>query len=81
MFLYGFLGAFVLLSLLTAGVALGWQGHKLLLRYRTPVASPPEQAELQRMQESQRAFRQLTNYSAECAYGLTAETMQGGDDT
>ena len=73
-FIYGFLGALFLMLLLTAGVVVGWFGHRAFVRHSRPVLPDPGEKERQRLMEEQKAFRQLQNYSVERAYGMT-----GGD--
>lgn len=68
-FMIGALGAVLVLLLLGAGTLLGW---KLRGRSRQ-TAPPPEEEELRRLRAEQEAFRQLTHYSADVAYG-TAPT-------
>lgn len=77
-FLYGFLGGLAVVGLLTVGGVFGWKAHKAFTRYTAPKVAPPGEQELQRLKESQKAFRQLSNYSAEIAYGMTDSTT-GGD--
>ena len=75
-FLYGVFGALFVLTLLSIGALIGWN-----LRARTwkPKAEAPDVSEIQRMQEEQDAFRQLQNYSADVAYGLAKNELEGGD--
>jgi len=66
-FLYGFLGGLAVVGLLALGALAGWKAHKAFAR---PKAATAEQAELERMEAQQKAFRELSNYSMETAYGM-----------
>jgi len=77
-FLFGFLGGLAVVGLLALGGLIGWNTHKAFTRYTAPKVSPPGEAELQRLKDTQAAFRQLSNYSAETAYGMT-KSVTGGD--
>ena len=77
-FLYGFLGGLAVVGLLATGGVLGWQMHKAVVRHTSPTVEAPEQEELERMKASQQAFRELSNYSAEVAYGMRGAPA-GGD--
>ena len=76
-FLYGFLGGLAVIGLLAVGTLIGWKSHKAFTRYTAPKVEPVEEAELKRLKEGQVAFRQLSNYSMETAYGMTGDA--GGD--
>lgn len=73
-FVYGFLGALVCLALLAGGGAVGWNIRKAVARHSKPDLPQPEERERKRLEEEQKAFRHLQNYSTEQAYG-----MVGGD--
>lgn len=66
-FLYGFFGGLAVVGLLALGALAGWKAHKAFAR---PKAVTPEQDELKRMEAQQKAFRELSNYSMETAYGM-----------
>ena len=66
-FLYGFLGGLAVVGLLAIGVVAGWKAHKAFNR---PTATSPEKDELDRLKAQQQAFRELSNYSMETAYGM-----------
>lgn len=74
-FILGMAGALVSLGLLAGGFALGWRERD---RSRTRAAAELDQAQQRRLEEEQRAFRQLMTYSAETAYGMTG-TEEGAD--
>ena len=71
-FLFGFLGGLAVVGLLALGALVGWRAHKAFSR---PKAAAPEKEELDRLKAQQAAFRELSNYSMETAYG-----MRGGGD-
>ena len=71
-FLFGFLGGLAVVGLLVTGAVAGWKAHKAFAR---PKATSPEQKELDRLEAQQKAFRELSNYSMETAYGM----RDGGD--
>ena len=73
-FVYGFLGALVCLALLAGGGVIGWNIRKAVTRHSKPDLPQPEERERKRLEEEQKAFRHLQNYSTEQAYG-----MVGGD--
>lgn len=80
-FLYGFLGALLMVGLLVGGAVIGWHGHRVYVEKTTHAPEPvegPDAEELQRLKEGQQAFRQLSNYTAEVAYGLNRDIL-GGD--
>lgn len=70
----GFKGALAFTALLATGVALGWMACKTVARHSKPDLPQPEERERKRLEEEQKAFRHLQNYSTEQAYG-----MVGGD--
>ena len=77
-FLHGFLGGLAVVGLLAVGGLIGWKVRGLFTRYTTHKAAPPEKEELERLKATQAAFRQLSNYSMETAYGMS-ESPTGGD--
>lgn len=66
-FLFGFLGGLAVVGLLALGALAGWKAHKAFAR---PKAGAPEKAELDALKAQQQAFRELSNYSMETAYGM-----------
>ena len=77
-FLFGFLGALAAVVLAVAGAAGGWQAHRLFVRHTCRQAEPPKQAESRRLEQEQKAFQLLQNYSAERAYGMMQEEDLNG---
>lgn len=77
-FVIGFLGGLAVVGLLTVGVALGWKAHTLFARHTAPKVQSPEARELEQMKATQQAFRELSNYSMETAYGMRDDSV-GGD--
>ena len=67
--LMGALGALFVMGLLALGFFAGWKAHK---RFCRPAAKSATDEELRRMQAEQDAFRQMQNYNADTAYGITA---------
>ena len=68
-FLYGVLGTLAVLLLFSGGMFAGYRLHAKVDSLRSPKAERPEESELQRLKEQQRAFAEMQNYSAEMAYG------------
>ena len=68
-FVIGAVGAVLVMGVFALGVFAGWKAHGRFAHVE-PVKSASEQ-ELKELAEQQEAFRQLQNYSAETAYGIT----------
>lgn len=82
--LLGFVGALLVVALLTGGALAGWHLHKAFVKHTSPVVEPPEEKERRRLIEEHQAWHTVQNYSAERAYGMTKdddETLRqlGGD--
>ena len=78
-FLFGALGAVLALGLFNAGVFVGWRLHG---RFCRPKADSPDEDSIRQMKAEQDAFRQLTHYSAEVAYGIQPagnDSFAGGE--
>ena len=71
----GFKGALVFTAVLAVGAVSGWMICGAVTRRRKPDLPQPEERERRRLEEEQKAFRQMQNYSVERAYGMTE-----GDD-
>ena len=76
-FLLGALGAVAVFGLFALGVFVGWRLCKRFAR-PAPVEKPPDR-ELREMAEQQAAFRQMQNYNADVAYGITTTGLEAGD--
>jgi len=77
-FVIGFLGGLAVVGLLAAGAVLGWRAHTLFARHTAPKVQSPEDTELEKLKATQQAFRELSNYSMETAYGMRDYSV-GGD--
>ena len=77
-FVIGFLGGLAVVGLLAVGTVLGWKAHTLFTRHTVHKAQSPEAQELEQMKATQQAFRELSNYSMETAYGMKDNSI-GGD--
>lgn len=77
-FVIGFLGGLAVVALMATGAALGWKAHALFARHTAPKAQSPEAEDLEKMKATQQAFRELSNYSMETAYGMKDNSI-GGD--
>ena len=74
----GALGALLFVAVFGGGVLTGWKAHE---RFCRPTAKAPEEEELKRLRAEQEAFRQLTHYNADIAYGVqtSADPFEGSD--
>lgn len=70
--LYGALGAVLVLLLFATGIFVGYSTRVKIAEHeaaKIPTPETPEEAERRRLIEDNKAFRTLTNYNAEMAYG------------
>lgn len=74
-FVNGFAGALAFAAVLAMGAVSGWMVCGAVTRHSKPDLPQPEERERKRLEEEQKAFRHLQNYSTEQAYG-----MVGGED-
>ncbi len=85
-FLYGVLGTVAVLILFFGGVLTGWKlkAFDLARTTKRSVGEMPEE-ERRKLKEQialQEAFRQVTNYSQDVAYGNAPQNvLQGGEQT
>lgn len=76
-FLIGAVGALAVVGLLCIGVLIGWKGHAKYAVQKTREKATEE--ELRKIKEQDEAFRHLTGYSVEDAYGYNALPREEGD--
>lgn len=74
-FLIGAAGALLFVGIFCTGVVVGWKAHAKYAVQKSDEKATEE--ELRKIREQDEAFRSLTGYSAEDAYGLVSRT---GDD-
>ena len=85
-FLYGVIGTVAVLILFFAGAVTGWKLKQYDLtraaRRQTDEMPEEERRKLKEQIAMQEAFRQMTNYSPDVAYGNTSQNvLQGGERT
>ena len=73
-FIYGAVGAFLVLALIGGGFVLGWKGHKKFTENAKVVAeSQYTEEQVKQMQEDKVAFETMLNYTAATAYGMNGD--------
>lgn len=69
--IFGAVGVVAVLLLLISGAILGWKLHKAYQKHNTRVVQESiSEEQLHQLQEEQRAFDAMLNYTPEMAYGL-----------
>ena len=82
-FIFGAIGALVVIALIAIGFVIGWHANNAFRRHSTRVAAE-EASEEERRQliADQRAFETMLNYNQDIAYGITKleSEMVGEED-
>ena len=76
-FIFGAVGALVVICLIGIGAVIGWQANNAFRRHSTRVAAE-EASEEERRQliADQRAFETMLNYNQDIAYGTVATVSE-----
>lgn len=73
-FIYGVVGALLVLGLLTGGFFLGWRAKGIAIeKAKKEVEQQYSEKELKTMRDNMQAFDQMLAYSVDQAYGINTE--------
>ena len=81
-FIYGVIGTLAVMILFFGGVLVGYKLRGKVEAYRRPETAGPNEEELQRLKDQQKAFAEMQNYSVEMAYGQVRDPygVEGSDE-